>query len=353
MITFDKYDLHGDYHWVEFAKETEYRKHVLFLKEWIGEQQLLDIGAGAGLIASQFNDCYAIEVNATARTLAAQHDVVVHEGDAYDLSGLPQRFPAILLGDVLEHLEFPERALLQARSAMLDDGVIYIAVPPSAGDVKEYHYREYTPELLQRSVEVCGLKLDGEIEANNGRLYAKFRKATLKVELGGGTRSRGEQFVNVDVVPEADIEWNLDQTPYPFPDNSIDELYSSHCMEHLVCPLRTFTEIARICKVGARVEIRVPHPGNQMAMCAGHLHVVSPMMIDNMDLHFPELHWKGPRRLKLRNLIYGPTPWMPRAKQELPFLRGLDDQTIMRWIPNTCHESQFQFEVINNDHHQQ
>ena len=169
----------------------------------------------------------------------------------------------------------------------------------------------------------------------------------LCVELGGGTRQKGKPFANIDVVPEADFNWDLDQTPYPFPSASVDEVYSSHCLEHLECPHRTLHEIARICKVGARVEIRVPHPASHMAMCAGHKHVLSPLMIDNMDIHFPELHWRGPRRLKLQSLTYGPTPWMDRAKEELPFLNGLDDQTIMRWIPNTCHESIFIFEVQN------
>ena len=168
----------------------------------------------------------------------------------------------------------------------------------------------------------------------------------LKIELGGGTRPRGDGFANIDIVPEADFQWNLNKAPFPFPDESVNEVYSSHCLEHLECPHKTLHEIARICKIGSTVEIRVPHPASHMAMCAGHLHVLSPMMVDNMDIHFPELHWKGPRRLKLRDLKYGPTPWMNRAKKELPFLQGLDDQTIMRWIPNTCHESQFIFEVV-------
>jgi len=172
----------------------------------------------------------------------------------------------------------------------------------------------------------------------------------LLVELGGGTRARPREdlFANIDLVPEADFEWNLDVVPYPFPAQSVDEIYSSHCLEHLECPHRTFQEITRICKVGARVEIRVPHPASHMAMVAGHKHVLSPLMVENMTDHFPELHWKGPRRLVLESLTYGPTGWLQRAKEELPFLHGLDDQTIMRWIPNTAHESIFVFRVAEN-----
>ena len=170
----------------------------------------------------------------------------------------------------------------------------------------------------------------------------------LKVELGGGTRAFGNGFANIDVDPAADFQWNLDETPYPFPDDSVNEVYSSHCLEHLECPHRTLKEIARICCVGSRVEIRVPHPASHMAMCAGHKHVFSPLMVENIDKHFPELHWTGEKRLKLTGMNYNPTTWLPDAKRELPFLSGLDDQTIMKWIPNTAHETVFVFEVRKN-----
>lgn len=171
----------------------------------------------------------------------------------------------------------------------------------------------------------------------------------LKIELGGGTRAHGNGFANIDIDPAADFEWNLDETPYPFPDDSVNAVYSSHCLEHLDCPHKTLQEITRICCVGSVVEIRVPHPASHMAMCAGHKHVFSPLMVENIDQHFPEIHWTGPKRLKLRSQHYNPTTWLPQAKAELPFLSGLNDQTIMKWVPNTCHETVFQFEVIRND----
>jgi SAM-dependent methyltransferase len=170
----------------------------------------------------------------------------------------------------------------------------------------------------------------------------------LKVELGGGTRARGDGFTNVDLVPEADFKWDLSQFPYPFPDASVNELYSSHCLEHLPEPHRVLSEIARICKVGAKVEIRVPHPNNPMAMCDGHKHVISPQQIQNADVHFRRLFWKGDRALKLIDTELAPTEGLEQAKSELPFLKGIDDQSIMRWISGTCHESRFTFKVVPN-----
>ncbi len=177
----------------------------------------------------------------------------------------------------------------------------------------------------------------------------RANETKLKVELGGGTRAYKNGFSNIDIVEGCDFEWNLNDVPYPFPDCSVDEIYSSHCLEHLECPHKTLHEIARICKVGAKVLIKVPHPQSHMAMCAGHKHVFSPLQVENMNYHFPELYWKDERRLKLIDLTYAPTTWLSLAKQELPFLEGLDDQIIMRWIPNTCHESEFLFTCEVNE----
>lgn len=198
---------------------------------------------------------------------------------------------------------------------------------------------------LQRQLPDTLRGLGYDVTDEQVRSVPKANVTRLKIELGGGTRARGDEFANIDLVPEADFQWDLNRSPYPFPDDSVDEVYSSHCLEHLECPHRTLKEIVRICKIGAKVEIRVPHPASHMAMCAGHRHVFSPLMVENMVQHFPELHWTGPKRLQMKSLHYNATTWLEQAKRELPFLAGLDDQTIMRWVPNTAHESVFVFEV--------
>ena len=173
----------------------------------------------------------------------------------------------------------------------------------------------------------------------------------MKLELGGGDFSHGEGFLNMDLNPVADIIHDLEKFPYPFENDSVDELYSSHCIEHLEDPIQVLREIARICKLGAKVEIRVPHPGGHHAMCSGHKHVLSPMMIRNMDFHHAHLTWFGPKRLKHKSTNYGACELLHQAKEDLPFLAGLSDQVILQWIPGTCHESCFHFEVIENDNY--
>jgi len=47
--------------------------------------------------------------------------------------------------------------------------------------------------------------------------------------------------------------------PYPFEDESVDEVHMYHVLEHLNNPLQKVEELHRILKVGGKLFIRVPH----------------------------------------------------------------------------------------------
>jgi predicted SAM-dependent methyltransferase len=81
-----------------------------------------------------------------------------------------------------------------------------------------------------------------------------------KLDLGCGSSKR-EGFLGVDSLqlPGVDIVHNLTQFPYPFEDNSIEEIWMDNVLEHLPNPLRVMEELHRICKNGARVNIAVPY----------------------------------------------------------------------------------------------
>lgn len=173
----------------------------------------------------------------------------------------------------------------------------------------------------------------------------------LKVELGGGTTSRGDGWVNVDCLPCADIKCELDQFPWPFADNSVTAVYSSHCLEHLPDPKAAMDEICRIGIVGCPVEIRVPGPGSDMAMVYSHRHVFSPVQAINMDRHFTAEFWTGPKRLKLLNFEYRESFLLEEFRKEMPpVFTDLSDHQIMKWFPRTCHEVQFFYEVVINEY---
>lgn len=175
----------------------------------------------------------------------------------------------------------------------------------------------------------------------------------MKIELGGGNKPRGDGYLNLDVLSCADMQHDLRKLPWPLADESVESLYSSHCLEHL--DYRTsgdfglkevVREIARVCKVGADVEIRVPDAASEMAMCPGHLAVISINCFRHLDHIFPDQFWKDqPRRLRLIRIEPGPDDyWFPMARKSDLFSRWTDDE-IMTWIPRTRHENRFYLTV--------
>ena len=81
-----------------------------------------------------------------------------------------------------------------------------------------------------------------------------------KLNLGCG-RDIKEGWTNIDCVTRfnPEVVHDLNITPYPFEDNTFDEVLMKHLIEHLSEPKRTLNEIHRICKNGAIVQINTPH----------------------------------------------------------------------------------------------
>jgi len=83
------------------------------------------------------------------------------------------------------------------------------------------------------------------------------------LDLGCGTQ-KVPRSIGVDFSAHcaADVVHNLDSTPYPFQESSIDAIYLNHCIEHLDDPKRTLEECLRIARTGAYIYITVPHVTN-------------------------------------------------------------------------------------------
>ncbi len=84
-----------------------------------------------------------------------------------------------------------------------------------------------------------------------------------RLNVGCGTDIR-DGWINLDSsqLPGVNVVANLDdcgRTPLPFPDDSIDEFYCSHVLEHLRDALGFMQELHRIAKPGATAIIRVPY----------------------------------------------------------------------------------------------
>lgn len=81
----------------------------------------------------------------------------------------------------------------------------------------------------------------------------------LNLNLGSGT-NRKQDYISVDLyTPEADEHWDIAQT-WPYEDESVDNIYACHVIEHLTRYEWEVTrkEIQRVLKDGGSIEIRVP-----------------------------------------------------------------------------------------------
>ena len=181
---FDKYKKRGDYHWREFNSKTIYRQHVLHVLDWITEDNVLDIGAGDGLITHQLRlrgkDAVGIDNSPHGLAIAKQKGVPVSAGDAYDLPK-DRIFDAVFLGDVIEHLKHPEDCIEQVKHVLAPNGSLYIVTPPQAHDgviLDPHHYREYTPGELVEFMQALGFDLvSQEVRREWHRMYLRFRRA--------------------------------------------------------------------------------------------------------------------------------------------------------------------------------
>jgi len=83
----------------------------------------------------------------------------------------------------------------------------------------------------------------------------------MKLNLGCGTDIRSG-YVNCDTLALDGVDkvFDLNHLPYPFDDNSADEVCMKHVLEHLNTDLpKIMEELHRILKPGGRLLIKVPY----------------------------------------------------------------------------------------------
>lgn len=98
----------------------------------------------------------------------------------------------------------------------------------------------------------------------------------IKLNLGCATRLR-RGWVNVDCRPLLGVDkvWDLEVRSWPWADNSVDEIFASHVLEHLADPFAALQEIKRVLKPGGKATILVPNVHGSLAWARAHKHYFS------------------------------------------------------------------------------
>jgi hypothetical protein len=87
----------------------------------------------------------------------------------------------------------------------------------------------------------------------------------MRLNLGCGNKHL-DGWINVDkyTTPAVDQVFDLEKFPWPWPDDSVEEVLLFHVLEHLGAQtdiyLGIFKELYRVCRDGAKIMIAVPHP---------------------------------------------------------------------------------------------
>jgi SAM-dependent methyltransferase len=169
---FDKYEARGAYHWgwadpgsPDYAPAAEAR-YSLIVEHLAGAGRVLDIGCGDGFLlgraAAGSELAVGVDPEPSGVALARGKLADIPGCSALVASGSELPFPdgsfdAVVLADVVEHLEDPGATLREAGRVLRPDGRIVVTTPRRLPDHwwdRQHHVREYESAELRELLEL-------------------------------------------------------------------------------------------------------------------------------------------------------------------------------------------------------
>ncbi len=114
----------------------------------------------------------------------------------------------------------------------------------------------------------------------------------MKLDIACGDNKR-EGFTGVDKykTDSVDIVHDLTVYPWPFEDNSVDEVHCSHYIEHVVDLCAFYQELHRIMKPGAQATLIAPYGKNNRAwQDPTHVRAIVEESFFYLDKNFREMN---------------------------------------------------------------
>ena len=98
-----------------------------------------------------------------------------------------------------------------------------------------------------------------------------------KIHLGCGLDYKSD-YINLDVNKscKADVYHDLNHYPYPFKDNTADEIIACHIIEHLDDPVKFLKECHRVLKLNSRLIVECPIGGTWSSYHFNHKFNLTP-----------------------------------------------------------------------------
>ena len=96
----------------------------------------------------------------------------------------------------------------------------------------------------------------------------------------GSAKHPGAVGLDISADTDADVVHDLDAFPYPLEDSQFDDVLMQDVIEHVAEPIRVMEELHRVCRPGARIQLRTPHFSSVLAYGdPTHRHVFSALGI--------------------------------------------------------------------------
>jgi SAM-dependent methyltransferase len=181
----------------------------------------------------------------------------------------------------------------------------------------------------------------------------------MKLNIGAGYK-RIPDFTNIDSDPNCkpDHLVNLEHDTLPFPDNSVEVVVAHHILEHLSEGyFHLLKELYRVCKHGAIIDIRVPHPTHEVFLNdPTHRR---PITVDGLRLFSKQFNKLEIERggssstlgimhdvdFEIVNYEFIHDPYYDEIKKTLPHIQL---ERLFREALNVCIEIHIQLMVIKN-----
>lgn len=177
-------------------------------------------------------------------------------------------------------------------------------------------------------------------------MYDIKSKQGIRLDIGGGNNPN-PGFVNIDILPlpKVDIVWDLENTPWPLPDESVLMATASHVLEHINPHKGVFinvmNEIWRVLKPEAQFAFVVPH-------ASSHGYAQDPThcnMINETTMHYFDPDPEGKTMGGQLYNFYRPKPWRiikqyfnPEGNLEVLLEKRIEDPNYGVMIPTSITE---------------
>lgn len=162
--------------WIHHYKTLEYFDKNI--KSYFGKNDkisVLDVGAGHGLYSSIIADTFVnyqkIDVfDISEASLSITEKLLGNDRIEYHKTKPIRKYDVIIMGEVIEHMDYPASALIGMAEMLTDEGVMWVSTPTNAPAIDHIHLFKSVNEVYDllhecdlNEIEACVNRVNGTL----------------------------------------------------------------------------------------------------------------------------------------------------------------------------------------------